>query len=195
MRTTFRLTKRIAGYMALAAAVALAAVMLVPAVLGYERYVITGDSMSGTHDRGSILFAEAAPTSELRVGDVITYVPPPGKGPAGQVTHRIASIDRDGRGEPLYRTEGDANAAPDPWRFTLPDPTQARAVASVPYVGYGIAALAIKWVRMLVIGLPAALIAVALLVRLWRHAGDDAAAKDERGPERAAPALAGGGES
>ena len=49
------------------------------------------------------------------------------------------------------------------------------AVMIVPAIlGYGLAALAIREVRMAVIGLPALLIAVALLARLWREAGEEA---------------------
>ena len=121
--------------LALTAGLALAALMLIPAALGYERYVITGDSMDGAIDRGSLVYERAVPTSELRVGDVITYQPPPDTGLDGLVTHRIVSITEGRHGEPVFRTEGDTNEAPDVWRFTLDEPTQARAVFHVPYVG------------------------------------------------------------
>jgi signal peptidase I len=147
--------------------------MLVPALLGYQRYVITGDSMAGTYDRGSIVYAEEVPVSELEVGNVITYVPPPRAGTKGRITHRIVSIDRRD-GKRVFRTKGDANASRDPWRFTLRSPTQARAAFDVSYAGYAFAALGIREVRMTLIGLPALLIAAVLLVRLWRQAGEEA---------------------
>ena len=37
---------------------AFAAIMLLPAAFGLERYVLTGASMAGTYDRGSVVFAE-----------------------------------------------------------------------------------------------------------------------------------------
>ena len=151
----------------------LAAAMLVPPLLGLERYVITGDSMSGSYDRGSLLYSEEVAVSELRVGDVITYDPPPGAGPEGLVTHRIVSIRAD-RGRPVFRTKGDANAAADPWRFRLDRPTQARAKLSIPIVGYAVAALSIREVRMAVIGVPALAVSLALLLGLWRQAGEEA---------------------
>lgn len=154
------------------AVVVLAALMVVPAALGYERYVITGDSMDGTYDRGSILFSGQVPTEEVAVGDVITYEPPPGASSDGLVTHRVVSIkQRDGKR--VYRTAGDANGSRDPWRFELTEPTQARASFHVPYLGYGLAALSVREVRMLVIGLPAMLIAITMGARLWRDAGGD----------------------
>ncbi len=153
---------------------ALGAVMLVPAVLGFERYVVTGDSMTGSFDRGSVVLAEIVPVSELRNGDVITFVPPPGEGPAGRVTHRIASIQPGPEGSVVVQTKGDANATIDPWLAQLNGPEQARAVAGVPYVGYVLGALGIREIRMLLIGLPALLVALVILARLWRDAGEEA---------------------
>lgn len=143
-----------------AAAVLLGALMLAPALFGYERYVITGDSMGKTIGRGSIVYARPVAVDRLRVGDVITYTPPAGR---RKVTHRIVWTGRGAGGARAFRTKGDANAAADPWRFELTGHTQARVEAHVPYAGYVPAALGIRWVRVLVIGVPAALIAVAVL--------------------------------
>jgi signal peptidase len=158
---------------ALAAAVVLGAVMLLPPLAGYERYVITGDSMRGSIERGSVVYAERAPVRSLRVGDVITYTPPGG---GGKVTHRIAWAGRGNDGGRAFRTRGDANAAADPWTFELRRTTQARVVAHVPYVGYAIAALSVRWVRLIVVGVPAALVAWAVLAGAWREARAEAAA-------------------
>lgn len=159
---------------ALAAAFTMAAAVLVPALLGYERYVITSGSMTGSYDRGSLLYAEEVATRSLQVGDVITYSPPGRGGGSSLITHRIVSIARDRSGVLVFRTKGDANRAPDPWRFSLDRPTQARAAFALPYVGYALAALAVREVRMLLIGLPALLVALAVLARLWTEAGAEA---------------------
>jgi signal peptidase I len=158
----------------LALGVLLGLALVVPAVLGYQRYVIVSGSMTGTYDRGSLVFDEVVPVEELRTGDVITYRPPPGSGPAGLVTHRIAEIGHDASG-PVFRTKGDANPVADPWEFRLAGPTQARVVAGVPYVGYALAALSDRRVRMLLVGVPALLIGLSALVGFWREAGADAA--------------------
>jgi signal peptidase len=110
------------------------------------------------------------PVDQLQVGDVITYTPPPGSGPEGRITHRIAWIGSDQLGRRVFRTKGDANASADPWTFTLDQPTQAKVAFHVPYVGFVFAALSIRDVRMLVIGLPALLIAVAAFAGLRREA-------------------------
>jgi signal peptidase len=152
----------------------LAAVLLLPAVLGYERYVIVSGSMGGTYDKGTIVFGKAVPVEELEVGDAITYQPPPGTASDDLLTHRIAWIGTDREGERTFRTKGDANPTADPWTFNLEQDDQARVAFSVPYVGYLLAALSIPLVRMLAIGLPAVLLALLILAGIWRDAGQEA---------------------
>lgn len=166
---------------------ALAAILLLPAALGYQRYVIVSGSMSGTYDKGTIVFDRAVPVDELRVGDVITYQPPPGTASDDLLTHRIAWIGRDEGGERSYRTKGDANATADPWTFNLEQADQARVEFSVPYVGYLLAVLSIPVVRMLAIGLPAVVLALLILAGIWRDAGEEARRREaearEAGPQ------------
>lgn len=170
---SLRRIRHAASVLALFACFALAASVLVPALAGYERYVITSGSMTGAYDRGSLLYAEKVPVSTLRIGDVITYRPPhPSR--SGLITHRIAWIGKDQHGARAFRTKGDANLAADPWRFTLSGPTQARAAFHLPYLGYALAGLALREVRMAVIGLPALLVALGVLGRLWSQAGVEA---------------------
>jgi signal peptidase I len=149
--------------------------LIAPSVMGWQRYVIVSGSMTGTYDRGSLVFDEVVPVKSLKVGDVITYRPPTGSGPEGLVTHRIRSIGRDPKTKaPVFRTKGDANKVADPWTFTLPGRTQARVVTGVPYAGFALAALAQRQVRMLLVGLPAALIALIVMTGLFRDAGREA---------------------
>jgi signal peptidase I len=163
-----------------AACVALAGLMLLPGLLGYQRYVITSGSMTGTYDRGSVVFDEVVPVDDLKVGDTITYTPPPGYGPSGRVTHRIVWIGSDTFDRRVLRTKGDANEAVDPWTFTLDGPTQARVAFHVPYVGYVLALLAMRQARMALIGLPALLIAFAVLVGFRRDVRKTTTASETR---------------
>jgi signal peptidase len=150
---------------------ALAAILLIPAALGLQRYVIVSGSMSGTYDKGSIVFDEEVPVSNLRVGDVITYEPPAGTFSQDLVTHRIVWIGTDQAGERAFRTKGDANPSADPWTFSLDNSSQARVAFSVPYVGYLLAGLSIPAVRMLAVGIPAIVVAFLILAGIWRDAG------------------------
>jgi len=165
---------RWAGAAATVLCLLLAAILLVPAALGFQRYVIVSGSMSGTYDRGSIVFDEEVPVSDLKVGDSITYEPPAGASPEELLTHRIVWIGHDKGGGAVFRTQGDANPIADPWTFSLDKPEQARVAFSVPYVGYLLAALSIPTVRMLAIGIPAVLVALLILAGIWRDAGEEA---------------------
>jgi signal peptidase len=148
----------------LVAVTVVAAAYLVPTLLGYDRYVITGGSMSGTIEKGAIVLTEQVPVSTLRVGDVITYQPPPDSGVDNLVTHRITTARDQADGSRVFRTQGDANPDPDPWRFTLDQGTQARVAFDVPQVGYAVIALADRDTRMLLVGVPAVLVTLVCLV-------------------------------
>ena len=50
--------------------------VLLPAVLGFERYVVTDRAMDGSVSRGSVVLAREVPPTDLRVGDVISFRPP-----------------------------------------------------------------------------------------------------------------------
>ena len=170
-----RRVARIAGTAGVLACFAVALAMLLPSLLGMERYVITGGSMTGSYDRGSVVFEKSVPVADLEVGDVITYKPPPGSVTHGLVTHRIVWIGRDRHGARAFRTKGDHNGGADPWRFTLPGANQARVMFHIPYVGYLLAALGIRELRMLLIGLPALVIGLLAFVRLWRNEDEEPA--------------------
>ena len=72
----------------LLAILAAMAITFVPGLFGYQRYVLVGHSMEPTIHRGSLVFDEIVNVSDLRKGDVITYVPP---GNVEPVTHRRAT--------------------------------------------------------------------------------------------------------
>jgi signal peptidase len=158
--------RRIVSAAALVALAALGLSMLVPTILGYQRYVIEGGSMGDALPRGSIAYAETAATDSIRVGDVITYRPP---GATTLRTHRVVWTGRSANGQRIFRTKGDANRAADRPAFTLPHDRQARVVLHVPIAGYAAAALSIRAVRMTVIGIPALAIALLAFRSGWRE--------------------------
>jgi signal peptidase len=146
------------------------AVTFVPGLLGYQRYVLVGSSMEPTIHRGSLVFDEVVPVAQLRKGDVITYVPP---GRTQPVTHRVISVKHPQKlhGRPLFRTQGDNVADPDMRAFTLDQPTQARYSFAVPYLGWVFVALGTPQLRLILLVVPALLIALAMVARLWREGG------------------------
>lgn len=164
---------RLAGVASVALLLVVVLALLVPALLGFQRYVITGGSMTGAIAKGSVIYSKLAPVEELKAGDIITFEPP---GHAALVTHRIVAVEAGPDGTPVFRTKGDFNDVADPWGpITLNEPEQARYVFDVPLLGYLLAALAIRTVRVALIGVPAVIIALSLLWGLWRQAGEEVA--------------------
>ena len=153
--------------------IAVVAFVLIPGLLGLQRFVITGESMTGTIPKGAIIYSKVVPAGELKVGDIITFTPP---GHPEAVTHRIIAMEPGPDAKVAIRTKGDFNQYADPWNpVTLNEPQQARYVFQVPLLGYVLAALTLRIVRIAVVGIPAILIALSILWSLWREAGEEVA--------------------
>jgi signal peptidase I len=168
---------RLVTVLCVAALVFVVAAVLVPGLLGLQRYVITGGSMTGTIPKGAIIYSRVTPIEALKAGDIITFNPP---GMSTAVTHRIVAVEQGPDGGPAFRTKGDFNETADPWNpITLNEPQQARYVFQVPLLGYALAALSMRTVRIALIGVPALLIALSLLWSLWREAGEEVALRLE----------------
>ena len=165
------LAGKVATGFCVAALVFVVAAIVMPGLLGLQRFVITGGSMTGTIPKGAVIYSRITPVERLKVGDIITFNPP---GYSTAVTHRIVAVEEGSAGRPAFRTKGDFNEAPDPWNpVTLNEPQQARYVFQVPLLGYVLAALSMRAVRVMLIGIPAVLIALSLLWSLWREAGEE----------------------
>lgn len=149
--------------------------MLLPPLLGYQRYVVNGGSMSPAIPRGSLVYDEEVTVASLRRGDVITYVPPGGKRP---VTHRIVGIRPAEGGRRSFQTKGDANARPDARWVNLSRPVQAKASFHVPLIGWPLIAAGDREARMALLGLPAMLVLLSAMRSLWREAGRIAEARE-----------------
>jgi hypothetical protein len=104
--------------------------VLLPAVLGLDRFVITDSAMGGSMGQGSVVLAREVPPTDLRVGDVISFRPP-GEPGADRVTRRISAIE-DG----VATTAADATGRTDPWKLPLTAPAYPRTWVSVPWIGY-----------------------------------------------------------
>ena len=129
--------------------------VLLPTVLGLDRYVITDSSMTGSLGRGSVVLAREVPPGDLRVGDVLTFRPP-GAGPDERVTRRVVAID-----DTVARTRADGASRRDPWVLPLDASSYARVWLGIPWIGYpfvvdgGWVVLALLAVAALVLALSA----------------------------------------
>lgn len=171
----------------------LAGLMILPTLLGLERYVIISGSMEPTFSVGTIVYGEVVPVEDIEVGDIITFLPPPEYDITTPVTHRVIEVEVAAKGsshagERVFRTQGDANEEADPWQMVLDGPDQARVAHHVPYIGYFYMALKLRWVQLLLIGIPALALIVYIVVTLWRVSGDGV--REQRAAEATQAAAA-----
>jgi hypothetical protein len=147
-------------FVALALALPLVLLVVLPATLGLHRFVVTSDAMGDSVPRGSMTFAEQVPGVELGVGDVITFREPGAGADAGFVTRRVVSIT-----PARIRTGSDTGV--DPW--TLPaGGERQRVVAHIPYVGYPFISGVRSTVWVLLASVPMLAVLLALLADLAR---------------------------
>lgn len=131
----------------------------------YRTLAVLSGSMEPGIPTGGMLVVTPLPTSELRVGDVITYNAPIGSRPL--VTHRIIALSDRGP-DPVIRTKGDANEAADPWVARLTGPTAWKARFSVPTLGRLLVVFGTRTGRLVAwVGVPLALGAL-WLAEIWR---------------------------
>lgn len=95
-------------------AVAAAAVLIVPKVMGWQGVLVLTGSMEPALDAGGVAFLDRVPAKDMRVGDIMTFTR---AGTRQQVTHRVIAVTATADG-PQFITEGDANDGPDAWRVT-----------------------------------------------------------------------------
>jgi signal peptidase len=104
--------------------------VLLPAVFGLDRTVVTDRSMDGGLGRGSVVLARQVPPLDLRVGDVVA-VRLPGSGQDQRVERRIVAI-RDG----VATVESDQGGRASRQPVALSAASYSRVWLGVPWIGY-----------------------------------------------------------
>lgn len=92
--------------------------------------VLTG-SMRPAIAPGDLIVTAQTDATGLKPDQVVVFTPP---GETVPFAHRITEVSMSGA-QPILRTKGDANSAPDSWRATLTQPQVPVVVAVVPGVG------------------------------------------------------------
>ncbi|MDF1605016.1 signal peptidase I [Nocardioides sp. YIM 152315] len=153
-----------------------------PHVLGYRTAVMLTGSMTGTIDPGDLVVSVPRPADQVEVGDILTFHAPTAEHQLE--THRVIGVRHTAEGGVVVRTQGDANAAPDPWRATIEGDTVWETRHVVPHLGS-----VVRVVRATVVRYGAMWVALAGVVLLgltlvWRQPAPRRAATGSGGTGR-----------
>ena len=161
-------TRRLAGVLgATLAGLVVGLVLTVGAslALGYRTFAVLSGSMEPNIHTGDAVVDEPIRPLEARVGDVVTFKDP---GRGGElVTHRLRSIRPNGATVAMI-TKGDANTTVERWYVPVSG-SVGRVTYRLPHVGRVMAVIRGRYGRLLLIALPALLLGVYELTRIWRR--------------------------
>jgi signal peptidase I len=94
------------------------------------RPVLTG-SMRPDYSPGAVLFTRRIPTSTIRPGMIVLFVPP---GESSEFAHRVTTVTGPADA-PVLTTKGDANKVGDPWHARITAPYVSEVIGSLPAFG------------------------------------------------------------
>lgn len=154
-----------------------------PRFLPYQALVVRSGSMTPTIPTGSLVVYHKVQASELKVGDIIVFNKP--NDPSEKVTHRIFRIETGPHGK-YFLTKGDANLVPDAWAIPAKG-SGWEASWHVPTVGYLLWYIQSGSLRILLIVIPAAALAL-LALNDFRRSGSKEPEKPAA-PESSEPEL------
>ncbi|MFT4083271.1 MAG: signal peptidase I [Nocardioides sp.] len=142
MRNALGWAWRVLVWVVLLGALAILTVaVVVPRIGGATPYTILTGSMRPGHPPGTLVVMRPVAAADLRIGDVVTYQLASGEPEV--VTHRIVALGYDASGGRIFRTQGDANDAPDQ-AWVRPVQIRGRLWYSVPYLGWAEEALTVS---------------------------------------------------
>lgn len=140
-----------------------AAVVAVPLALGMHPFTVLSGSMQPAVATGDVVVAETIAPREARVGDVLVFPDPSGKG--RMITHRVRSIRVTGATADVV-TRGDANRAGERWRVAAAGEI-GRVVYRLPQLGRLAAVADTRGRRLALIVLPALVLGLMEIRRVW----------------------------
>jgi len=132
----------------------------------YRPVTVFSNSMRPSFSAGDMILVTPERTSDVRMGDVITYAIPIGD--RHTESHRIVKIIKRGA-HPVVVTKGDANPELDPWDAKLTGSSVWHYRARIPYLGYAVIALRMPFVRVLCLVMLPLLLAAVFLARIWGY--------------------------
>lgn len=147
--------------LALGAVAVILIAVIVPRVGGATPYTVLTGSMRPGMPPGTLVVVRPVAAKDIEIGTVITYQLTSGHPTV--VTHRVVAQGFNAKGEPVFRTQGDANdVADEAWVRRVQ--IQGEKWYSVPYLGYVSNILTGRQRQMGIYGTAAGLLGYALLM-------------------------------
>lgn len=126
-----RLATRITLMAAATMAIALAAVLVAPKIVGGQSLSVLSGSMAPAVNTGDMVVVVPQPATDIHVGQIVAFNDPNGSGRLYQ--HRVQSV-REDNGQMIVVTKGDANNTGEHWQ-TPTGTDVGRVMLVVPYIG------------------------------------------------------------
>ena len=161
-----RLARRAATvclWAALGSAVGLTLAVGLPPLVGYQTLTVLSGSMEPTIRTGDVVVDARIRPLEARIGDVVTFADPENR--TRLITHRVRRVQRAANSV-RFETKGDANNTAETWSVPVSG-TIGRVEYRVPKLGYAIARINSRSGRLLLVVVPALLLGLYELKRVW----------------------------
>jgi signal peptidase I len=135
-----------------------------PRVIGGQSMAVLSDSMSPAIRTGDEVVVLPVDAAALKPGQIAVFNDPAGTGKVLQ--HRVQWVTTDVDRIRVI-TKGDANSKPERWSVPIGEDV-GRVVATVPIAGYVFGRMDSPVLFVVLIAIPALLLAGSLLISIWR---------------------------
>jgi signal peptidase len=139
---------------------------LLPRLGWYRPMTVLSGSMEPSFYPGDLVIVRPKATRDVKVGDVITYNVPVGDHHVE--SHRIVDILSNTDGKLVFRTQGDANNAVDPWTAVVETPKVWTVAFPLRWFGWPIHWLRDPLVHRIAIFGGTGIAVLLKLISIWR---------------------------
>ena len=141
-----------------------------PLAIGDRSFVVKSGSMAPAIETGDVVVVDPVSPASVEVGEIVTFDNPDGSGRL--MSHRVRAIEETEQGV-RFTTQGDANTNDEHWTIAE-DGTLGRVLYRVPKLGFAVNVIQSTPGKVGLIALPALLLAISLLSRIWRRHEEEA---------------------
>jgi signal peptidase I len=136
-----------------------------PLAVGDRSFVVKSGSMAPAIETGDVVVVDPVSPGSVEVGEIVTFDNPDGSGRL--MSHRVRAIEETPE-DVRFTTQGDANTADERWTIAE-DGTLGRVLYRVPKLGFAVNVIQSTPGKIGLIAVPALLLAISLLSRIWRQ--------------------------